>query len=226
VFLAEILAEKSKIGYRKYLGENMSHSNLLRISDRIRMEKSNNRKIDEQFIAQKKAEDTRYLAKVSHILVSMWEITKMIVKLNPGESLVINEHGELFKGKVKTEKLVKQKEKIPGRKNLEFDTEGLHEYLVSKSFVTSYGSSRKNAWENQVIKEPKYPDNPIVELAVEYLNELKPDQFIIRKITKLRGLEFNEIHMKDYPVALGMSGKTNKIRYYIYEGKEYWIKYD
>lgn len=94
------------------------------------------------------------LKRTSQVLVNLWELAHLVVGLKSGQCLVIDEGGSIFKGKVSTGRLQKLPDKVPGKKSLELDMNG-REKVLTKWFVQSPSTAFKNAWDSQVLQEPK-----------------------------------------------------------------------
>lgn len=197
----------------------MSES-LNQIINEINLEKLHNNSLDKQFEENQARILSSKLAKVSKVLISLWELTAIIMKLKPGESIVIDgDSGDMFRGRVKTAKLQKMAEKVAGRTSLEIDSQGFHEYLVTRSSVFSPGNPLKHTWEMHIKKAPKICGNPVVEIFEELLAQNK------RKITKKftsnsLGHNYVEISMEGIDIIIGINLNTNKVHYYISGGKK------
>lgn len=187
--------------------------------------KNNAKLLDQQFQAEKEAKESKFFSRVSSVLISVWQLKEILVKLSAGESVIIDSDGNLYKGRVKLEKYQKLYKKLPGKNDTAFDN-GTHEYLATKSWITSPGNPLKNSWESIALKAPELSSHPVIQLFEDKLSSCFKegttafDPEIVTKnfVTNNNG-KFVEISIKDYPVSVGISMTTQKIRYYIYKGQ-------
>jgi hypothetical protein len=204
---------------------NPKASNYARVLAKIspELQKRNAELIDERFKAQIAVEETRYLTKVSRVLIGLWDLAGLILKSKPGDSIVIDcDSGRMYTGKVKHEKLKEIPQKVAGRVSMEMDTEGFHEYFMSRSWVKAFGSPRKNSWDSVALKAPKHRDTPVVDLFEDKLQEISMSDVTVNHLTGPNHYYY-EVSIKDYPIVLGINAKINKVAYYIFQGKKHYV---
>jgi hypothetical protein len=180
--------------------------------------------IQDNYNQKKAIEESHFLARMSRILIGAWDFAAMMAKLNPGESLTVNRDGEIFKGRVKTEKLTKLAEKLPRYIQSDFDTEGFKESMRTKSLVISEGSPRKNAWDFSAIKAPKNIDSPMVELILQRLEKISPGDIVEVNHMVSSTHKYMEITIKGFPITPGIHEKTGTIYYYYFNGKKFDVR--
>lgn len=188
----------------------------------IGLQKIEARRADDRFLEQKAREESRYLAKVSRVLIGLWELTAIIMKMKPGESLVIDgDSGRMYTGRISDEKLKKFSllpEKVPGRTSLEIDGDGRNERLLAHYTPVLFGNSRPKSWDTKTRKAPIESGSPIVYFFEQKLAETPKNKVQCNTYDE-GGQTFMEVFIKDYPIAIGY-GKSNKKPYYVlFQGK-------
>jgi len=167
--------------------------------------------------------ESRGLARISRFIMSTWDLLSILTKTKHGESIVIDSEGNVFRGRVNTEKLQALPGKVSGFKNNDFDAAGLQEFFTTKSYVNSPAPTFKNAWEGSV-KPPKNIDSPILEEWMEKINHLSPEDIVtINKVTKDMAT-FLEITIEGFPITVGIFEKTGTAYYYIFQGKRHELR--
>jgi hypothetical protein len=190
-----------------------------------RLQQIANKKKDEDFREQKARQESRFLSKISSILISVWDFTQLISRLQPGETLTVNSNGEIFSGKVDTEKLHKLPQIAPGKNPGDFDT-GAEFYLATKSWVNAPEPPLKNSWDGISIKlAPRFAEHPLTTVFMEKLEEVAKRKATEKEVTEFHtvdslGFSFTEISIKGFPIKLGVSKSTGKARYVIYKGNK------
>lgn len=187
------------------------------------MEKIQAAKADELFREQKSRQDSKFLSKISRVVIAAWDFAHLIAQLNPGETLTVNSEGHIFRGRVNTEKLKMLPEKLPGKNSLEFDT-GTYEYIATKSWVAGYGNPVKNPWDKLQVKlAPSSDDHPLVAIFKEKVEEVllrgKPEEITYAHSVTVMGHKFCEISIENFPIILGVNEATKKPRYIWAGGK-------
>lgn len=194
------------------------------------LEKIEREKLDQQYKENKIKEDSKKLAKMSKILISLRELYKLLRELKAGHSVVINEHGEIFTGKVNTEKLHAIQVKIPGKTPAEFDGNGFEEFYPTSSSVNAPDAVWKNWWDTLKVKLYKGDSGNItVDMfkdAMDYFLSQNEDNISqLKKHVKVNQRNetyYMEISIPNFPI-IGGFGKNGKMYYFITENKVYWI---
>ena len=186
-----------------------------------------NRLQDEYFKAAKKAEESKGLKKLSRFLATMYELTVILAKTPPGQSIVIEaDSGSVYRGRVKTDKLVLLPERLPGRVDHAVDTHGRElatpyfEWtgVPEGGFKTSWDRAMRPHLYREHIVEPIYGE---FQDALNEALEKDPNGSLIRTETVVdrQGLSYHEITVQgfDYSVAAIESGR---FVYYRHKGGE------
>jgi hypothetical protein len=185
------------------------------------LQKIEDKRTDEKFQEQKRKEESRYLSKVSKILITLWDLTALIMKTPTGKQLVIDaETGRIYRGSVSLSKLELLPEKVPGRVSLTIDGDGRNEKILSGSSVVSGGSVWKKSVAGKTrIAPDENSENPVVWMFNEFLKTVSKEDVTINHIEDYT-FKYDEIFIKDYPVGLGIARSTGKVHYVIIDGKK------
>jgi hypothetical protein len=177
-------------------------------------------KIDDFHREKNSREESNFLSRISRIVLSAWDFSVMISRLSSGECLTVNSQGEVFQGKVNTDKLRAIPGKLPKFQQSEFDTAGFQEFCNSKSLVESPGNGFRSGWVN-ALKAPKNSQDSIAEMVNMKFQEIHPDEILeVNHVVGSHGEKFMEVTLKDYPIIPGIFEKTGTIYYYYFEGKK------
>ena len=182
------------------------------------------KRIDEYFQNQKRVEESRFLSRVSRVLISLWDLTSIIMKTPAGKHIVIDpETGRIYRGSVSLKKLEMLPEKVPGRTSLEIDGDGRNEFILAKIGIRAFGKSWKKKEDNNTRIAPgENPENPIVWMFNEFLKTVSKEDVTVNHLEEAHQ-KYDEMFIKDYPVGLGIARATGKVHYIIIDGKKNWF---
>lgn len=169
--------------------------------------------------------DIKQLKRASRILVSLWEVGKILLQLNDGQSLIIDsESGEIFKGKVRKDKLTSLGVRIPGKLDQGFDLNfnvPSGEFLVENSSKINrkkhIRSVKKSSWEDSSRLFNDDESNIayfFIETWKRYEKEF-PEKIILNRTRSPMGHNYLEIHFKDLNFYGKLSEKTMKLMYIV-----------
>ncbi len=187
-------------------------------------------RIDEYFRKVGEEKETRYLAKVSHILISLWDLASIVMKLKPGESLIIHgDSGRMFRGRISEQKLDEKftelREKVAGRVSLGIDGNGRNERILARSGITSYGKSPfKKSWNNKVEALDKVEGNEDLYLFEQKFLRTDKKKVSEEIVKNDFGHEYLEISIKDYPTTIGIGIASGRVSYTITDGKIEYLR--
>jgi hypothetical protein len=117
--------------------------------------------------------DFTFLKRSGQVLVNVYDLSKIIWGLKDGQDLVISSDMEIFKGRVKKEKLTRLPAKFVGKSDNDFDGSGRQEFFTGRSWVTQPGSALRNAWESQMLKAPaKESEHSLIFTTFIFILEL------------------------------------------------------
>jgi hypothetical protein len=170
-------------------------------------------------------EESKKLSHMSRLIASTWDLLKLLAKLQPGQSIAIDYDGNVFKGRVKTEKLQPLPHKFAvGRQVNPLDV-GQFQHMRTSSSVSSPSPAFKNAWNNMKIpSQPKKDEFPL-HISVElFFLEMDMGTLTMEDITvtpvKYLSYDFVEYSTEKMPgVVLGIYPPTGSLRYYKIDGK-------
>lgn len=74
-------------------------------------ERATAKQLDRQWEDALKRQESKSLGRISHILVSIYDLRKLWVALKNGESLILTSDGAIYKGRPNLEKLTKLQER-------------------------------------------------------------------------------------------------------------------
>lgn len=112
-----------------------------------------------------------------NLLNSVTELEILLAEVY-GENacIIIKKDGGIFTGNIPDEKLGKLREipvKIAGKGfSVDFDGNGMQEFISTKSWVNAPGSMFKNSWDNGMLKAPKNSVNSSLIIMWTFLVEL------------------------------------------------------
>lgn len=133
------------------------------------------RKLDEQFAEWKARQDSQLLSRISAVIASAWEIGRIIATLSPGQTITINSDGEIFKGRVNTEKMAKLSQKVAKRipSNMD-DAQATYKNFVSKSVAEpAVVAGLKKQWHSMVKKAQNTREFPVLNLFVDMYQQIE-----------------------------------------------------
>jgi len=110
------------------------------------------------------------LSRISSLLISHWEFMEIFAQLSEGETLTVNARGELFKGKVKTEKLRQLPQKIISRKPINLDDAEItfRSFVKNSDPVSTIGSDGfSHEWISTIRSIKTAQEVPLVEIFME-----------------------------------------------------------
>lgn len=184
-------------------------------------------KADADFKEQKRNKDAEKMARMSNAIFSMQEMLKEYGKLLPGQVLMVDKDGNLFRGRVNTEKMQPIGGKLPKRISHSLDTADFtHEEMHTTSFAKpAMVFGFKVQW-NSVVKLAQKIDHPITQLFLEKLEGILEQDWsamVSYEITQgpLKN-SYIKIKIKDYPVEVIFNQWGNS-RMYVFKGKTYEI---
>lgn len=184
------------------------------------MDKYTKQQEKDRFIAFKKAEEKHVLTKISRFLATAWDITALMAKLAPGESLIISEDGSIYQGRVKTDKYRLLAEKLPKAHPTAFDDTGRFPMQTS-SWVNCPSATFKNSWE-VAMRQRLYSDveyAPIYDLFLERLEVTDMADVTYHTIEAPNKLSYHEVHIKNFPLSVAV-GKSGNFLYFRMNGGE------
>lgn len=172
-------------------------------------------------ISQIKRADILKLKKWSSILISCFEIPTIISKLIQGHSVVITEKGQIFTGRVNTDKLRDLGLRVPGKKEGSFDINAHVDSDISmlenqdihtKQYVNSAAVLRQNTH----VYSEKF--DSIVDMffdAWKYQEENHPENIQINFEKSPMGHDYMLVKIKGISSTAKISVKTGKLMYMI-----------
>lgn len=137
------------------------------------------KKADALFAQQQATEESRYLSKVSRFIVSAWDILKLIATVKPGQVLVVDADGNIYRGNLpeaRLAKLQKLHHKVPKYVPSNLDDAAIsYTSFVSKSVAEPGNIVRgfSTEWDSAVKKAAKAQQLPVLDMwlrAVRYNN--------------------------------------------------------
>lgn len=185
--------------------------------DRVDVEKTR-----EYYQERLRREESKRLSRISSLLIAVWQIPEILAKLTNGHSLVIDgETGEIYHGRVNTDKLQKIGKKLPSRVSHAIDTaQFTPEYLKTTSLANPViVAGFRSAWE-LALKYPKNYDYPIVELFLEKLVDTPMSEISYTVIVGEFGDVWTKITIKNWPVSVTFY-KTGHARSYEFRGETF-----
>lgn len=182
------------------------------------------KRLDERFQNELDRKDTELLARASRVLITLWELTRIIMKSPPGTQIVIDaDSGYMYRGRISQEKLLTKFKQLPvkvaGRKSLIIDGNGANERIVAKvGFVPFRNHHGKRAYDVHAKALAKVEANEDVFWFEEKMKEVAPED-VTESIVKFEGHEFLEISIKDYPTKIRIMNSSGRLSHSITEGK-------
>lgn len=185
------------------------------------------RRVDDYFQNMAEQKETKFLSRMSHILINLWDLASIIAKLRPGESLIIHgDSGRMFRGKISEEKLAKKctelREKVPGRVSLTIDGNGRNENLLAKGSPIVFGRNpQKKSGDTCTRVYPRVSGNADLYLFEEMLQNIQKEDVTVIEV-EIQGHKYLETSIKNYPTKIG-SGKSGRIYYTKTGGEITWL---
>lgn len=178
-------------------------------------------------IQARKEQDISLLKRVGSILVNVRDITEILLGLSENQSLVITKNGEIFRGRVSTDKLTPLARKIPGKNEGSFDINAHVSFddsmLENQNVSTKKPIHTIKGW-NFVTKLYKYDENITADIfmrAWEFQAELSPKNIKITRVVSPMKHHYMDVKIKGLGFYGRISEKTGKLLYLVFpDGKE------
>lgn len=182
-------------------------------------------KVLEKYAAEteRKRKDISLLKRVSNILISAMEIPSILLKISQGHSIVINGNGEIFTGRVNTDKLKNLGVRIAGKTDGSFDinAEVSHDITMLENQELKVGKQYVNA--KKVLETStrlfKNKGNVFAELfmdAWKYQAEKHADNVQIDAEVSPMGHHYLLVKIKGMPYYGKIAEKTGNLMYIVY----------
>lgn len=164
------------------------------------------------------------MARVSRRIISLWDFAKLLGKLSDDEFICVNSTGEMYRGKVRVEKLKKMDEIYPPIKRIEYVDESLtiHELLDGTSVVQSQGKAFPNTWNShgRLYREVVSYD---ADVFLELLENTPKEDIQESRVQNLHGHNYRRVTIKDFGTVGYFSVINNHLHMLEINGKEYWV---
>jgi hypothetical protein len=205
--------------------EKFMKNSLDKVLYHIHLTEIQRKQADERFQEEKARKESKFLSRVSSVLISLWDLAGIIIKSPPGSQVVIDaDSGRLYRARFSEEKLGKMKalpQKIAGRTSLEMDADSLPEHVMRRSReYVGMVSNQKSTWNAHGRKAPKPHGNAVVFFFELQLKNTKDFSKIRVDTLTVNGYSVSEISIQGFPTKIGISNSTNKVLYYIVNGKK------
>lgn len=172
---------------------------------------------------------SKKLSRASKVIISSWDFIKVLFSLKPGQSIVVDYDGNIFRGRLNTDKFEKLPQKFSiGRHDHSVDS-GLHDSAMrTSSSVSSPSPAFKNSWNKihaKAVSDKSSKQVPMdVSIIFWNMEFYTPDEIIVEKVTTgPLAHKFTEITAKELPnVSLGISS-LGSLRYYRRNGEIFWL---
>lgn len=177
----------------------------------------------------KSHEESRGLARISQVLISIWQLPGIILKLAEGQSLVIDREGNMWKGRVKTDKFPSLPQKLHIKKSSHVLDVGTFQSMKTSSSVSSPGPVWKNQWDKIRTKLMKSESTGFYPMAVSFflmeVDEIPQEELTYGENVAGNGdWKFTEITWSKYPdYTMGIVQATGTMKYWKLNGEVHWI---
>ncbi len=176
------------------------------------------READLDFQEDLRNKQAKKMARISRILIAVRDLAGIIAKLSSGESVTITSEGELFVGRVRTEKLRRLSEVIPSRESGAFDMGMSDEATQTKWWVSGQGKVWENAWDKIRGNRCKENEHGIVGLFLMKLAETPYSDITHNIVVNPLGHSYVQFTLKGFPITVEFSTKTFTASAYIHNG--------
>lgn len=165
-------------------------------------------------------EDIKFLKRTATFLTNLSELSRLVFGLNSGKCIVIDEHGRIYTGKVKLERLTELPQKLPGK-----PMEATPPAMDSRWLVEVHGKSFTNSWDGMLRIPEEITCEGISQFQIilfrRKFEEAPTSRIHKHFLSNHHGHSMVKISIEGHKIECVFCCHTGNLKFAVKDGKEY-----